>query len=444
MNPITTWFAQYFTYWRFVAEFLLMAFLFNRYFEKSPQFRLKWIIIAIASHIMLIPMTFLGLFLHEQGIDYYRYYTFAIYTMLMVPFIIACFLCYKTSVSNKFFVVISSNILRDFTRTAYYLVLFLVGSIMKQPNIYLMGSNNDIYLLIYYPLFAIVVLLFALLFKKTTTNPRFRKFDKRFTLLLSIFVLLQAIAGLIQARLQKDSPNEYGLFLLFNLLSTSVALSVQFLIAFSTNKLLENETLEQKHQAHVHEFELLQDNMELINHKVHDLRHQLRAAELGTSIDPNFLADFERSLRIYDNSFDTGCKELDLILTDLKFRAESYQIDVDAMADGSAILFMERQDIVSLFSNILENAFNYEKSLADISKRSIRLRLGRKNGFIHIEEENPIGPTLEQTDDRREGYHGYGIPSTKRIAKKYGGYCSIEQTADRFHLSITLPSAEEE
>ena len=444
MNPVATWFSQYFTYWRFAVEFLLMAFLFNRYFEKAPQFRLKWIIILVATHIALIPVTFLGIFLIEQGMDRYRYYTFVIYALLMIPFILACFLCYKTSLSNKFFVAISSNILRDFTRTAYYLVLFIVGSIMKQPSIYLMGSNNDIFLLIYYPLFAIVVLLFALLFQKTTTNPRFQKFDKRFTLLLSIFVLLQAIAGLIQARLQKDFPNEYGLFLVFNLLSTSVALSVQFLIAFSTNKLLENETLEQKHQAHIHEFEMLQDNMELINHKVHDLRHQLRAAELGTSIDPNFLIDFERSLRIYDNSFDTGCKELDLILTDLKFRAQSYQIDVDAMVDGSAILFLERQDIVSLFSNILENAFNYEKSLAEVSKRSIRLRLGKKNGFVHIEEENPIGPTLEQTDDRHEGYHGYGIPSTKRIAKKYGGYCSIKQTEDCFRLSITLPAAEEE
>lgn len=444
MNPVAAWFAQYFTYWRFTAEFLLMAFLFSRYFEKSPQFRLKWIVIAIGTHISLIPITFLGQFLIAQGIEQYRYYTFAIYALLMIPSILACFLCYKTSTSNKFFIVISSNILHDFTRTTYCLVLFLVGSAMKQPNIYLLGSSNDIYLLIYYPLFAIAVFLLALLFRKTTANPRFQKFDKRFTLLLSIFVLLQAIAGLIQARLQKDFPNEYGMFLFFNLLSTSVVLSMQFLIVFSTTKLLENEALEQKHLVHIHEFELLQDNMELINHKIHDLRHQLRAAKLGTNIDSNFLSDFEQSLRIYDNSFDTGCKELDLILTDLKFRAQRHQIDVNVMADGSAILFMQRQDIVSLFSNVLENAFNYEKSLVDVSKRSILLRLSKKNGFVHIEEENPLGPRQEQKDDQQEGYHGYGIPSTKRIAKKYGGYCSIKQTEDRFHLSITLPATVEE
>ena len=444
MNPVAAWFLQYFTYWRFTAEFLLMAHLFNRHFEKAPHFRLKWILIVVTTHIALIPFTFIGEYLVGRGIDYFRYYTFAIYALLIVPFIVTCFCCYKTSLSNKFFVVISSNILHDFARTAFYLTVFLVGRALKQPSIYLMGNNNEIFLLIYYPLFFIVIFLYSWLFQKTTANPRFQKFDQRFTLLLSTFVLLQVIAGLIQARLQQDFPTEYGLFLLFNLLSTFVELSMQFLIVFSTTKLLEREALEQKHLAHIHEFELLQDNMELINHKVHDLRHQLRAAELGASIDSNFFADFERSLRIYDNSFNTGCKELDLILTDLKFRAESYQINVEVMADGNAILFMQRQDIVSLFSNVLENAFNYEKTLADVSKRSIRLRLGIKNGFIHIEEENPLGPTIEQAGERREGYHGYGIPSTKRIAKKYGGYCSVKQTQDLFRLSITFPLPEEQ
>lgn len=441
MNPAVTWLVQYLTYWRFTAEFLLMSFLFNHSLGKAPHFRLKWILIALSSLVMTIPVTFLGQHFLAQGVDSYRYTTFAIYSLLMIPFIVSCLICYKTSLSNKFFVFISSNILHDFTRTTYYLVLFILGRLLNQPSIYLIGSDNDIYLLIYYPLFAIVIILFNLLFRKVTAHPRFVKFDKRFTILLSTFVLLQALAGLIQARLQADSPLEYGMFLVFNLLSTLVTLSMQFLIVFSTTKLLENEALEQKHMVHVHEFELLQDNMELINHKVHDLRHQLRAAELGANMDPTFLSEFQRSLRIYDNSFDTGCKELDLILTDLKFRAENHHIDVDVMADGKAILFMQRQDIVSLFSNILENAFNYEKALTDIDHRSIRLRVGTKNGFVHIEEENPLGPTSGQKVDSRDGYHGYGIPSIKRITKKYGGYCSLKQDQGRFHLSITLPSA---
>ncbi|MCR5491569.1 MAG: GHKL domain-containing protein [Bacilli bacterium] len=438
MSEVGRWFLQYFTYSRYVIEWFAMVYLFSRYFKRVQGFWVKHFIIVGVSLALIVPLTFLGRYLVTYGLEYYRYFTFGIYFLLSMPAVISVLICYDTTGSNKFFVVFSGIVLRDFCRTVFYLILLGVGTALNKADIYQMGTDNDIYLLIYYPIFAIIVLLYGYMVKKAVTQENFVSFDKRFTFILSIVVPMQVISSLVQARLQNDYPLEYGLALTFNLMASFIALSVQFLIVFVTSKTIERQALEQKHQAHLHEFSVLQENMDLINHKVHDLRHQLRAARLSEKLDPAFIEEFESSLRIYDYTFDTGNKELDLILTDTKFHSSSYNIAFTAMVDGQCISFMQPQDVVSMFSNILENAVNYEKRLTDAAKREISLKVAKKNGFVHIECENVLGE-VEKDEEKQMGYHGFGVPSVKRISRKYGGVCSVSSDKGTYRVSITLP-----
>ena len=384
-------------------------------------------------------MAFLGRAWISLGDNYYQYGTFVIYFIITLPAILMISFFYKTSKSNRFFMVVSLIVVRSIATEIYNIFLFSLGTAINDRSIYLMGSNKEFFLLVYYPLWILVVLGYVRLIKSAISAHGFVSFNSKLTAISALAIPIQFLSAFILNRLQEGFPLEYIICLVLSLLSTLVLISVQFLIIFIANKTLEQQLMEQQHQNSIHEFELLQDNMDLINQKVHDFRHQLRQASLGETIDPNFIEDFRHSLTIYDNSVATGNRELDLILVDTKFRCSHYEVKFNVIADGKCISFMEKQDIVSLFSNVLENALNYEKILADKSKRFITLNVAYKNGFVHIEEENQIGETVEEKPNEPSNYHGYGIPSIKRIAKKYEGFASFFQNETIYHVSITIP-----
>ncbi|MBQ4255120.1 MAG: GHKL domain-containing protein [Bacilli bacterium] len=439
MSPVGEWFLKFFTYSRYVAELLIMALLFCRYYEKREGFWKKFSLLVSITLVVVIGLTFLARAWVTMGENYYRYGTFTMYFINTLPslFLIAFF--YNTSKSNRFFMLVSLIVVRSIATEVFNIFLFSLGTAINDRSIYLMGSNKEIFLLVYYPLWALVVVGYMRLIKIVISAHGFVSFNSKLTAISALAIPMQFLSSFILNRLQDGFPLEYIICLIFSLLSTLTLISVQFLIIFIANKALEQQLMEQQHQNSIHEFELLQDNMDLINQKVHDFRHQLRQASLGEKIDPNFLEEFRHSLTIYDNSVATGNKELDLILVDTKFRCSHYDVKFNVIADGKCISFMEKQDIVSLFSNILENALNYEKKLVDKNKRVISLNVATKNGFIHIEEENQLGEIVEEKTNESSIYHGYGIPSIKRVAKKYDGFASFFQNESIYRVSITIP-----
>ena len=99
--------------------------------------------------------------------------------------------------------------------------------------------------------------------------------------------------------------------------------------------------------------------------------------------------------------------------------------------------------MLSLFSNIIENAINYESRLLDENKRGINLQIAVRNGFLRIEEENPMGevrPKSAEEQDTR--FHGLGLLSMKRIVKTYHGVLSTKEEDGYFKLTITIPYLE--
>ena len=217
------------------------------------------------------------------------------------------------------------------------------------------------------------------------------------------------------------------------------------------NRQLESEveTAERLMAERERQYALSRENIEAINLKCHDLRHQIRhLSDAGTAVaDRDALADIAREVAVYDSSVRTGNDALDTILTEKSLLCERRGVTLTCMADGSVLSFMAAADIYSFFGNALDNALEAVSALPDDAMRSISLLVRRRAGMasIHIENFSAPGTHLDfedglpQTtkDDRTS--HGFGTRSMRVTAARYGGTIVFSSDGSTFCLDALLP-----
>lgn len=206
----------------------------------------------------------------------------------------------------------------------------------------------------------------------------------------------------------------------------------------------ELETVESLWQQDRRVFEFNKENIDLINVKVHDLKHQIRKLkDKAGSIDPAYLAELENSVSIYDNSVKTGNEALDLLFAENSMYLAKYKIRLSAMAEVEALSFMAAADIYSLFGNALHNAVEALVQ-AEEEKRIIRLYVKRQGNMVSIHEENycenvQFGQDGLPKTSKAERGHGYGMRSMRMVAEKYGGFLTASVRGGMFALDIVIP-----
>lgn len=167
---------------------------------------------------------------------------------------------------------------------------------------------------------------------------------------------------------------------------------------------------------------LVKENIDAINIKCHDLKHQIRNLRTTGQVDPAYLDDLERSVSIYNSAVRTGNETLDIVLTDKRLHCASHNIQFTCIADGSGVAFMETMDIFSLFGNILDNAIECD-SLQPPEMRFIHLSVRTVNRMLTIHAENHFEDSLQFKDGlpvttkADKDSHGYGIMSVRHIVE---------------------------
>lgn len=157
------------------------------------------------------------------------------------------------------------------------------------------------------------------------------------------------------------------------------------------------------------------------------------------------IEQMENSIRVYDSIFNTGDDALDTLLTEKSLYCAAHGITLAAMADGSAIAFMERSDVYALFGNILDNAIEAVVLLPDPDDRQITFTLAARGQLLRIEEENyyagevRLRDGLPVTDKGDRRFHGFGMRSIARQVAKYGGEMTIGTDDQVFSLAIVMP-----
>lgn len=200
-------------------------------------------------------------------------------------------------------------------------------------------------------------------------------------------------------------------------------------------------------QRQYEQYRQSRENIEIINRKYHDLKHQLSIIRLEPDAQKReeYLTQLESGLQACEADIKTGNSTLDTILAGKQLYCQQHQIGMTVVADGARLSFMDVMDICSIFGNALDNAIESVEKLEDVNRRLIRVAVFAQDNFLMIRVENYFETPVKlnngefATTKADKLYHGYGIKSIRYTAEKYGGSVSIT-TEDRwFHLRVLIP-----
>ena len=234
----------------------------------------------------------------------------------------------------------------------------------------------------------------------------------------------------------------------YNMLCCFFSMFLQFEV--SVRKKLEDTLgiVEQMYHQAKEQYRISKENIEMINLKCHDLKHQVHKLRSGCDIGTKELAEIEEQIGIYDSSVKTGNDGLDVILTEKSLLCNKNGITINIMAEGEKLGFMAKEDIYSLFGNMLDNAIAAVRDV-DPDKRIIMLNVREVGEMLVIRESNYFSAPIRFEDglpvtkgDRR--FHGFGMKSIKYVCDRYGGDLTVKAENNMFTLSILfLPKDKE-
>lgn len=196
------------------------------------------------------------------------------------------------------------------------------------------------------------------------------------------------------------------------------------------------------------QYRLSKENIALINHKCHDLKHQIRAIRGASKEDMDkYLAEMEDSIRIYESIVKTGNEVLDTILTEKSLYCRERGITVSCVADGSQMEFINTVDLYAILGNALDNAIEAVEKFRQQEMRQIDVLIHRQQSFLVIQILNPIPSDssfvyeeeLPVTTKGDRQYHGFGLRSMRYLVKKYDGCLTVGTEDGCFSLKILIP-----
>ena len=193
--------------------------------------------------------------------------------------------------------------------------------------------------------------------------------------------------------------------------------------------------------TNIAQYDITKENIDLINIKCHDLKHQIRNIARKEAIPVDTIHEIESVISVYDSNVKTGNDALDVILTEKRLIANYKQIELSCIADGKLLVFMNESDIYSLFGNLLDNAMEAVSKLHE-ENRVVGLSVKRVNQMVFVNVYNCFEGNivfrngLPITTKGNSDNHGYGLKSVELLAAKYGGKMNIKAEDGVFSVSI--------
>lgn len=209
----------------------------------------------------------------------------------------------------------------------------------------------------------------------------------------------------------------------------------------------ELDTLNQLWHQQKAQYDLSRETIALINHKCHDLKHQIAAMRAITSPEERdkYLREIENSVQIYESIVKTGNEVLDTVLTEKSLSCKANNIKINCIADGRQMDIFDPVDMYTVFGNAIDNAIESVKQLQNQEMRMIDVLVYVRKQFLMIHIMNPIGSRLKfdgelpVTTKAKNGYHGFGLKSIRYTVEKYNGFMKIDTEENIFSLKILIP-----
>lgn len=180
-------------------------------------------------------------------------------------------------------------------------------------------------------------------------------------------------------------------------------------------------------------------NIDLINIKCHDIRHQLN--EMKDTLNPEAIDKIADTIEIYDSKIETGNEAISTVLAKYSLYAVKNNIKLTCMLDGSRLNFIPAYELYAIFGNAVENAINAVGDLPQ-PKRIVSITQKTNKNLMNISISNFFAGDIDFDNGlptNRNENHGYGIKSIKMIIENYGGRINVCTSDDVFVLNIFLP-----
>lgn len=193
------------------------------------------------------------------------------------------------------------------------------------------------------------------------------------------------------------------------------------------------------------QYENQKANIELINIKCHDLKHQISKYARKGGLDEETVSEIKDAINIYDSAVKTDNEVLNIVLTEKSLICNSNGISLSCMVDSSGLSDFSDGDLYALFGNILDNAIEAVLKINDKEKRCIGLHVQTFDGFVSIMTDNYFegqilfqdGLPLTRKENKRE--HGLGLKSIRLLTEKYDGEMHINTENNVFRLTLLFP-----
>ena len=432
----------------YMAELLLTFFLYARKLRRRDRFALR---VAGVSAAGLVVAAFFPVPVFSW------WYTSFVFTALFALLLGGAMLCFK----EKFISIVYCGLAAYTTRHAAFQVFGFLRTgfdmLISQANdtlIYSLYGGADVkeffsdinfvWAMLYVGVYLLVYSLIFMFFgKRIWRNPDLKIKNSSLLLLSGIIMFVNVLLHSILVY-ESDTVSVYILLIyVYNIMCCAFIFYMMSTIV--DMKQLKQELVLLRHLGEMEkqQYEEHSRNMELINMRCHDIKHQIHSHMFEKSDD--YLRELDELINVYNTSVKTGNRELDIILTQKSLFCAKNDISFDCVADGSGLSFMDRTDIYSLFGNIMDNAIESVIKSENVDRRVIDFSVRSEKNIVAVRVSNYYEgeirfdshglPVTTKTDKE---LHGYGMKSISSIVEKYGGDLDITAKDGIFSVGIIL------
>lgn len=419
---------------QYPTKILLAETLFFIFMPKREKFWLRFIPGLLA--LLVLPY-FVGYYDSWLVIGEWFTFSFLIQFILSIGLVL---LSFKVTWQQAVFYCSSAYAIEhciDCARRVCFNVFFQVGIKM----------GMEMQLLLYLTVMAIGLAAFYFIFVRNLQKLESPIVNNLFVIVISaVTILVTNVMSLWITYVGYDIYHK-----LYDALACVLLLVIQYMLFYMFELVKKNEVMKCVLSMNEEQHRLAKENIEIINLKCHDIRHQLkdiRHLANNENIEQS-LKDLEKSIVIYDSILKTGNPTLDTILTEKKLYCDRYHIRFSCIMDGSRLDFMEDEDLYALFGNALDNAIDSVMNLEKEESRIISIKLSNVGKMLSLHFDNYCAEELvfrnglPQTTKKDKNLHGYGMRSIHYVVEKYGGKMSVFQKDNTFNLNILFPIAAE-
>jgi len=208
----------------------------------------------------------------------------------------------------------------------------------------------------------------------------------------------------------------------------------------------------------LHNYDRITNHLKEVNSLKHDMKNHMTA--LNILLKGHRYTEAEEYLKKYADEVGEVTEAMyhqnyliNTVAHDLvnKSKVMGFKAELNLNANVNS---MSEPDLISLLSNITDNALEACEKIPNERNRFIKLTLTRRNPYLAIicENSNP-GDMIINTDNESNNIflsgkndieHGYGLQNIKKIAASYDGMTDIHYDDKTFTITVALKDIESE